>query len=139
MVREDRLEEVRTKAEQNAEERLLDLLLPPPPRPAFEAETEGTATSGESWQQTREKFRSQLHEGRLDSRAVEIEARERAFPSFEIIAGTSVEEIDINIKDMLPGLFQGRTRKRRVKVPEAMGISSGRERSSWTWTVAAAT
>jgi ATP-dependent HslUV protease ATP-binding subunit HslU len=121
MVREDRLEEVREKAEQNAEERLLDLLLPPPPsRPAFEAETEGTATSGESWQQTREKFRSQLREGRLDSRAVEIEARERAFPSFEIIAGTSVEEIDINIKDMLPGLFQGRTRKRRVKVPEAM-------------------
>ncbi|RPH57597.1 MAG: AAA family ATPase, partial [Acidobacteria bacterium] len=104
MVREDRLEEVREKAEQNAEERLLDLLLPPPPsRPAFEAETEGTATSGESWQQTREKFRSQLREGRLDSRAVEIEARERAFPSFEIIAGTSVEEIDINIKDMLPG------------------------------------
>jgi len=43
-----------------------------------------------------------------------------SFPSFEIIAGTSVEEIDINIKDMLPGLFQGRTRKRRVKVPEAL-------------------
>jgi ATP-dependent HslUV protease ATP-binding subunit HslU len=62
----------------------------------------------------------QLREGRLDSRSVEIDARERAFPSFEIIAGTSVEEIDINIKDMLPGLFQGRTRKRRVKVPEAM-------------------
>ena len=119
MVREDRLEEVREKAEQNAEERLLDLLLPPPSRPAFEAEPE-TAASGESWQQTREKFRSQLREGRLDSRAVEIDARERAFPSFEIIAGTSVEEIDINIKDMLPGLFQGRTRKRRVKVPEAM-------------------
>jgi ATP-dependent HslUV protease ATP-binding subunit HslU len=120
MVREDRLEEVREKAEQNAEERLLDLLLPPPSRPAFEAEHEPTSSSGESWQQTREKFRSQLREGRLDSRSVEIDARERAFPSFEIIAGTSVEEIDINIKDMLPGLFQGRTRKRRVKVPEAL-------------------
>jgi ATP-dependent HslUV protease ATP-binding subunit HslU len=121
MVREDRLEEVREKAEQNAEERLLDLLLPPPSRPpSFDAEPEGPTASGESWQQTREKFRSQLREGRLDSRSVEIEARERAFPSFEIIAGTSVEEIDINIKDMLPGLFQGRTRKRRVKVPEAL-------------------
>jgi ATP-dependent HslUV protease ATP-binding subunit HslU len=120
MVREDRLEEVREKAEQNAEERLLDLLLPPPSRPAFEAENESASGSGESWQQTREKFRSQLREGRLDSRSVEIDARERAFPSFEIIAGTSVEEIDINIKDMLPGLFQGRTRKRRVKVPEAL-------------------
>ena len=121
MVREERLEEVREKAEQNAEERLLDLLLPPPPsRPPFETDTEKATASGESWQQTREKFRSQLREGRLDSRAVEIDARERSFPSFEIIAGTSVEEIDINIKDMLPGLFQGRTRKRRVKVPEAM-------------------
>ena len=120
MVREDRLEEVREKAEQNAEERLLDLLLPPPSRPSFDAEPEGPTASGESWQQTREKFRSQLREGRLDSRSVEIEARERAFPSFDIIAGTSVEEIDINIKDMLPGLFQGRTRKRRVKVPEAL-------------------
>jgi ATP-dependent HslUV protease ATP-binding subunit HslU len=121
MVREERLDEVRNKAEQNAEERLLDLLLPPPPqRPTFESDPDGTTTASESWQQTREKFRTQLRDGRLDSRVVEIEARERSFPSFEIIAGSSVEEIDINIKDMLPGLFQGRTRKRRLKVPEAM-------------------
>jgi ATP-dependent HslUV protease ATP-binding subunit HslU len=120
MVREERLDEVRSKAEQNAEERLLDLLLPPPQRPTFESGPDGTTTTGESWQQTREKFRTQLRDGRLDSRVVEIEARERSFPSFEIIAGSSVEEIDINIKDMLPGLFQGRTRKRRLKVPEAM-------------------
>jgi len=120
MVREERLDEVRNKAEQNAEERLLDLLLPPPQRPTFESDPDGTTTASESWQQTREKFRTQLRDGRLDSRVVEIEARERSFPSFEIIAGSSVEEIDINIKDMLPGLFQGRTRKRRLKVPEAM-------------------
>ena len=120
MVREERLDEVRNKAEQNAEERLLDLLLPPPQRPTFESDPDGTTIAGESWQQTREKFRTQLRDGRLDSRVVEIEARERSFPSFEIIAGSSVEEIDINIKDMLPGLFQGRTRKRRLKVPEAM-------------------
>jgi ATP-dependent HslUV protease ATP-binding subunit HslU len=120
MVREEKLDEVRSKAEQNAEERLLDLLLPPPQRPSFETDPDGTTHAGESWQQTREKFRTQLRDGRLDSRVVEIEARERSFPSFEIIAGSSVEEIDINIKDMLPGLFQGRTRKRRLKVPEAM-------------------
>jgi len=120
MLREERLVEVRTKAEQNAEERLLDLLLPPPSRPSFETEAVATTGSGETGQQTREKFRAQLREGRLDSRAVEVEARERSFPSFEIIAGSSVEEIDINIKDMLPGLFQGRTRKRRLKVPEAL-------------------
>jgi len=120
MIREQRLVEVRTKAEQNAEERLLDLLLPPPSRSNFETEPGATMGSGETGQQTREKFRAQLRDGRLDSRVVEIEARERSFPSFEIIAGTSVEEIDINIKDMLPGLFQGRTRKRRLKVPEAL-------------------
>jgi ATP-dependent HslUV protease ATP-binding subunit HslU len=68
---------------------------------------------------TREKIREQLRDGRLDERTVEIDVRERSFPSFEIIAGSSVEEVDINIKDMLPGLFQGRTKKRRVKVAEA--------------------
>ena len=120
MVREERLVEVRSKAEQNAEERLLDLLLPPPSRSNVETEPGVTTGSVETGQQTREKFRVQLRDGRLDSRVVEVEARERAFPSFEIIAGSSVEEIDINIKDMLPGLFQGRTRKRRLKVPEAL-------------------
>jgi ATP-dependent HslUV protease ATP-binding subunit HslU len=61
-----------------------------------------------------------LRAGRLDSRVVEIDVREKAFPSFEIIAGSSVEEVDINLKDMLPGLFQGKTRKRKLKVPEAL-------------------
>jgi ATP-dependent HslUV protease ATP-binding subunit HslU len=129
MVREDRLEEVHSKAEQNAEERLLDLLLPPP-RATLEPDESaigprgvefrpGAGTPHDSWQQTREKFREQLRDGRLDQRSVELEVRERAFPSFEVITGSSVEEIDINIKDMLPGIIQGRTRKRRMKVPEA--------------------
>jgi ATP-dependent HslUV protease ATP-binding subunit HslU len=121
MVREERLEEVHAKAEQNAEERLLDLLLPPP-RATLEPDDDqpisGSSTH-DSWQHTREKFREQLREGRLDHRSVDLDVRERAFPSFEVITGSSVEEIDINIKDMLPGLIQGRTRKRRMKVPEA--------------------
>ena len=126
MVREERLEEVHGKAEQNAEERLLDLLLPPP-RATLEPEEPANrnfefvpnVTAQDSWYQTREKFREQLRDGRLDQRSVEIDVRERAFPSFEVITGSSIEEIDINIKDMLPGLIQGRTRKRRMKVPEA--------------------
>jgi ATP-dependent HslUV protease ATP-binding subunit HslU len=61
-----------------------------------------------------------LREGRLDQKQVEIEVREKSFPSFEIIAGSSVEEIDINVKDMLPGLFQGRTKRRKLRVPEAL-------------------
>jgi ATP-dependent HslUV protease ATP-binding subunit HslU len=73
-----------------------------------------------SYQKTRDKLREQLRSGRLDDRQVEIDVREKAFPSFEIIAGSSVEEIDVNLKDMLPGMFQGRTRRRRVRVPEAL-------------------
>jgi ATP-dependent HslUV protease ATP-binding subunit HslU len=115
MVREIRLEEVRAKAAQNAEDRLLDILLPPsvPPPPGEERDANGV-------NRTREHFREQLREGRLDNRVVEIDVREKSFPSFEIIAGSSVEEVDINLKDMLPGLFQGKTKKRRVKVPEAL-------------------
>jgi ATP-dependent HslUV protease ATP-binding subunit HslU len=117
MVRAERLEEVRGKASHNAEERLLDILLPPP---RTLAPDEDTTVARDQQGQTRERFREQLRAGRLDARAVEIDVREKAFPSFEIIAGSSVEEVDINLKDMLPGLFQGKTRKRRMKVPEAL-------------------
>ena len=117
MVREERIEEVRAKASQHAEDRLLDLLLPPA-RPI--APDEDPAAVRDSQNQTRERFREQLRSGRLDGRSVEIDVREKAFPSLEIVAGSSVEEIDINLKDMLPGLFQGKTKRRKVKVPEAL-------------------
>ena len=121
MVREERIEEVRAKAERNAEERLLDLLLPPSPSPSpSPAADEDAAAAREQAKATRAKLREQLRSGLLDERTVEIDVRERSFPSFEIIAGSSVEEVDINIKDMLPGLFPGRTKQRRVKVPEAL-------------------
>src|SRR5262249_6210129 len=117
MVREERLEEVRAKAAQNAEDRLLDVLLPPT-RPM--APDEDAASVRDQQHQTRERFREQLRSGRLDQRTVEIDVREKSFPSFEVVSGSSIEEVDINLKDMLPGLFQGRTKKRRVKVPEAL-------------------
>jgi len=115
MVRGERLEEVRGKAAQNAEDRLLDILLPPSRPP-----TAGEDPAALRDNQTRERFREQLRAGRLDARVVELDVREKSFPSFEIIAGSSVEEVDINLKDMLPGLFQSKTKKRRVKVPEAL-------------------
>src|SRR3989440_2425182 len=118
MVKEERVTEVREKAKQAAEERVLDLLLPP--LPAASEYDPQAASIREQAQRTREKLREQLREGRLDHKHVEIDVRERSFPSFEIIAGSSVEEVDINVKDMMPGLFQGRTRKRRVPVPEAL-------------------
>jgi ATP-dependent HslUV protease ATP-binding subunit HslU len=117
MVREEKLEEVRGKADQNAEDRLLDLLLP---ATRSAAPDEDPAALQAQHNTTREKMREQLRDGRLANRAVELDVREKSFPSFEIVAGSSVEEIDINIKDMLPGLFQGRSKRRRMKVPEAL-------------------
>ncbi|HZQ17623.1 MAG TPA: ATP-dependent protease ATPase subunit HslU [Terriglobales bacterium] len=120
-VREEKLEDVADKAELNAEERLLDILLPPA-APASHPEPAGftlEASSGDSYSRTREKLRQQLREGKLDERIVEIEVRERNFPSFEIISNQGVEEMDVNIKDMLPNIFGQRTKKRKMKVNEA--------------------
>jgi ATP-dependent HslUV protease ATP-binding subunit HslU len=125
-VREEKLEDVADKAELNAEERLLDILLPPSPLPRPET----TSTAGgvvidsstaltESSSRTREKLRQQLREGKLDERTVEIDVRERNFPSFEILTNQGVEEMDVNIKDMLPNIFGQRTKKRKMKVNEA--------------------
>jgi ATP-dependent HslUV protease ATP-binding subunit HslU len=118
MIREERFTEVREAARQAAEERILDLLLPP--LPTISEYDEQAASLREQAQRTREKLREQLREGRLDQKQVEIDVREKTFPSFEIIAGSSIEEVDINVKDMLPGLFQGRTKKRKLRVPEAL-------------------
>jgi len=114
LVRADRLEEVRGKAAQNAEERLLDLLLPPGPA----APGETGVRAGDS--HTREWFREQLRAGRLDARVVELEGREKPFPNLEIVSAGSVEDLGASLKDMLPNLFPGRSRPRRLKVPEAL-------------------
>jgi ATP-dependent HslUV protease ATP-binding subunit HslU len=124
MVREERIDEVAEKAEQNAEERLLDLLLPAPPslRPHEKSggDEERAAAAQEQFSRTREKLRAQLREGKLDERQVDVEVRDRSFPSFEVISSQGIEEMDINIKDILPGLFGSRTKKRRLRVVEAM-------------------
>jgi ATP-dependent HslUV protease ATP-binding subunit HslU len=127
-VREEKLEDVADKAELNAEERLLDILLPPSPPPRSEAAStaggvviDGSTalTESQSPNRTREKLRQQLREGKLDDRMVEIDVRERNFPSFEILTNQGVEEMDVNIKDMLPNIFGQRTKKRKMKVNEA--------------------
>jgi ATP-dependent HslUV protease ATP-binding subunit HslU len=127
-VREEKLEDVADKAELNAEERLLDILLPPspPPRPEPSSTSGGvvidgstTLTESPSASRTREKLRQQLREGKLDDRLVEIDVRERNFPSFEILSNQGVEEMDVNLKDMLPNIFGQRTKKRKMKVNEA--------------------
>ena len=121
MVRQEREAEVNDKARIAAEERLLDLLLPPTPQPSSFGETSTEAEfTRDHASATREKLREQLRGGRLDAKTVEIEVRDRGMPSFELISGSSVEEIGVNLRDMLPGFFQGRTRRRRLPVPEAL-------------------
>jgi ATP-dependent HslUV protease ATP-binding subunit HslU len=134
MVREEKMEEVEDKAELAAEDRLIDLLLPPTPTTAastqepagnviqLPATTDSAADSdkpGDREQRTREKLRQQFREGKLDERIVELDVRDRNQPSFEVISNQGVEEMDINLKDMLPGLFGQRTKKRKMKVAEA--------------------
>jgi ATP-dependent HslUV protease ATP-binding subunit HslU len=106
MVREERLDEVAERAEKIAEDRLLDLLMPP------QAETT------ETQERTREKLREKLRAGKLDDRTVDIEVRER-MPVFEFTAN-GMEEMDVNLKDILPGLFGNRTKKRTMRVSEAI-------------------
>jgi len=110
MVREERLNEIGERAERNAEERLLDLLMPPPAE---------TTEASESVERTREKLREKLRAGKLDDRMVEVDVKERG-PTFEVSTLGGMEEMDINLKDVLPGLFGGRTRKRKMRVGEAM-------------------
>ena len=107
MVREERLDEISDRAEKNAEEKLLDLLMPP------------QAEATESIERTREKLREKLREGKLDDRSVEIDVKERG-PSFEIASNSQFEEMGMDIKEILPSLFGQRTRKRKLKVGEAM-------------------
>ncbi|HEY2933850.1 MAG TPA: ATP-dependent protease ATPase subunit HslU [Acidobacteriota bacterium] len=121
MIRMERTLEVEEKAESAAEERVLDLLLPPQPAPAEKDPVMASRDESlDHFQKTREKLRLQLREGKLDERMVEIEVRDRAFPSFEIITSSGVEDMDINVKDMLPGIFGSKTKKRKMKVSEAI-------------------
>src|SRR5258705_9376479 len=119
MVREEKLDEVAERAEQSAEERVLDVLLPPPP-PAAPGTTESDAASQrEQNQRTREKLRAQLREGKLDQRIVDIEVREKMMPSFEVISNQGVEEMDVNFKEMLSGMFGQQKKKRKMSVADA--------------------
>ena len=124
MVREEKLDEVAERAEHAAEERVLDLLLPASPPPPPESPTSSSAPQIEAprhdqMERTREKLRAQLRDGKLDQRLVEVDVRERSTPAFEIVSSQGVEEMDINVKDMLSGIFGQQKRRRRMTVAEA--------------------
>jgi ATP-dependent HslUV protease ATP-binding subunit HslU len=121
LVREEKIKEVEEKARQNAEERMLDLLLPRTRQP--EDPVEESDSSLEQFERTREKLRQQLREGRLNGRIVELEVQERNSPGhFEIFTPQGIEEMDINLKDMFPNMFGGggRAKQKKVRVDEGM-------------------
>ena len=117
MVRREREEEVRTHAAEAAEERLLDLLLPASPRPA---EPSGAAAIPP--RSTRDKLRELLRAGQLDSRTVELEVAEPAPAEFQVRSAQGGEDLETQLRDMLPGLFGSRKTPRRVSVLEAREI-----------------
>ncbi len=128
MVREEKLDEVAERAEHAAEERVLDLLLPATPPPSTDSPDSANNNSStpqleapkrDQMDRTREKLRAQLRDGKLDQRLVEVEVRERSTPAFEIVSSQGVEEMDINVKDMLSGIFGQQKRRRRMTVAEA--------------------
>src|SRR5713226_6468245 len=133
MTRQEKIEEIADKAELNVEERVLDILLPPPksssPAPIFDFDSGETTAPvlvpeseprDENFARTREKLRTQLRSGKLDNRLVEMEVREKNFPTIELAGPMGVEEMGINMKDMLGNLFQGRSKRRKMRVDEAM-------------------
>jgi ATP-dependent HslUV protease ATP-binding subunit HslU len=117
MVKNEMTEQVQEKAAALAEERLLDLLLPPVrTAPGFDVPADDQQ---EQRANTREKLRQQLKEGKLDDRFVDVEMKEKVMP-FGIISNVGMEEIEMNLKDMLGGLLPEKTKRRELKVPEAL-------------------
>jgi ATP-dependent HslUV protease ATP-binding subunit HslU len=115
MVKQEKIEEIREKAESNVEEKILDLLLPPMRR------KENALPEGENvrFQETREKLRQQLQAGLLDDRLIEIEVKEKMASPFEIFSNAGVEEIGIHIQEIIPGFLGGKSKRRKVKIKEA--------------------
>ncbi len=123
---------IKPKARAIAEERMLDLLLPPKPRlqqgeTAKETQLEVVTTGPDESFSTREKLRGMLRAGKLDTRYVDLDVPDRSMPTVEIFSNIGMEEMGINFKDMLGGLLPKNTRRRKIKVPEAMELLSQEE------------
>lgn len=116
MVKSEKIEEVKEKAHKNVEEKILDILLPPLKRKTGDLDEE----SHLGFQETREKFRRQLRDGVLDERMVEIDVKEKMASPMEIFSNSGVEEIGIQIQEIIPGFLGGKSKRRRMKIKEAL-------------------
>ncbi len=121
MVKKEHIESVQERARALAEERLLDLLLPPP-RTGFGIQQ----TEEQKFSETRERLREQLRAGKFKDRFVDIEVKEKVMP-FGVISNVGLEELEINLKEMMGNLFPERPKRRKVKVPEALEILTKQE------------
>jgi len=128
MLRTEMEEDVKTKARERARERLLDLLLPPPPgRPQPKDDPNMDALGREQHQKTRDKFAAYLAEGRFDEREVEIEIEEKAGPMMDVVSAPGMEEMGNNLKDMLGSFLPRKTRRKKMKVPDAFKALANQE------------
>jgi ATP-dependent HslUV protease ATP-binding subunit HslU len=126
MVKAQHSETVREKASKLAEDRLLDLLLPPPPlhppSGVYSGPREVPDKKPDSYEQSREKLRQQLREGKLDERSVELEVKDKSLPPIGVISNVGMEDLEMNLREMLGNMMPGKSKKRRLKVAEALSI-----------------
>ncbi len=126
MVKEELEIKHRAKAREYAEERLLDLLLPPPPsKSGFNISSNNDKDS--QYEQSRDKFRKLLREGKFDDKMVELDIQEKQGPLVEIIPGSNMEEMDNNLKEMLGSLLPSKKKRKNLKVPEAFKVLAQEE------------
>jgi ATP-dependent HslUV protease ATP-binding subunit HslU len=122
MIRQEKRDQVRAQARQAAERRVLDLLLPPRPRPPRRDESPAEGRKREeqdSWERSRETLRRRLEAGELEERIVELETSSSPSAGLRFFGAAGMEEMDMNLKEMMPNLFQGKPRLRKMKVSEA--------------------
>lgn len=127
MAKDEERTKVQEKASEMAEERLLDLLLPPVTSVGPQQDPQRIIQERELQKNTREKLRTLLKEGKMDDRLVEIETTEQKMPMVEIFSSGGMEEMDLNVKDMFANMFPKKTKRRSVKIPEARKILNQEE------------
>ena len=128
MVRDEEQERVLGEARRRAEERILDVLLPPPQTPSFEEVDKDAKDVAASRTRTREKLRTLLRNGALDEREVEVAVQEKGrMPMVEVFSGQGLEEMGVNMKDMFGNLFPKKTREKKMRLPEAMEVLAQEE------------
>lgn len=131
MVKAQHNASVQEKAARHAEDRLLDLLLPPPsrsvPTGVYSDSKENEPAPTDSYSKSREKLRQQLKEGKLDKRSVELDLPDKSTPPIGVISNVGMEDLEMNLRDMLGNMMPGKKKRRRVKVPEALNLLNQEE------------